>query len=162
MILNENTPKLSVIISTYNQPSWLELCLESYRTQTIKDFEIIIADDGSSEETKKVIDAYSDIISHHAWQPDNGFQKTNILNKAITASKSDSLLFTDGDCIAPKKLIETHIEYRQKNHFLSGSYYKLDKESSFKINKALIQQGIFNTKTLKQLGHTIKYKAIKF
>ena len=89
-------PLLSVIITTYNEPDWLELCLESYRRQTNRNFEIIIADDGSSCETKDVINSFPDIISEHIWQPDNGFQKTKILNKAITASKSNYLLFTDG------------------------------------------------------------------
>ena len=155
-------PLLSVIITTYNEPDWLELCLESYRRQTNRNFEIIIADDGSSCETKDVINSFPDIISEHIWQPDNGFQKTKILNKAITASKSNYLLFTDGDCIAPKDLIETHLTNRRQNCFLSGSYYKLDEICSSKLNKALIHENIFNAKTLKNLGHKLKFKAIKF
>ena len=155
-------PLLSVIITTYNEPDWLELCLESYRRQTNRNFEIIIADDGSSWETKNVINSFPDIISEHIWQPDNGFQKTKILNKAITASKSNYLLFTDGDCIAPKDLIETHLTNRKRNCFLSGSYYKLDEACSSKLNKALIYENIFNAKTLKNLGHKLKFKAIKF
>lgn len=156
------SPSITVIITTYNEPAWLELCLESYRAQTNKNFEVIIADDGSSYETKDVINSFSDIISKHIWHPDDGFQKTKILNKAIIASSSNYLLFTDGDCIAPKNLIETHLNNRKRNHFLSGSYYKLDKSSSLRLNKNLIHRNIFNTKALKMLGHKIKFKAIKF
>jgi len=72
-------PVLSVIISTYNQPKLLRLCLESYRNQTKKNFEIIIADDGSTIDTKETIEDFSDIVTKHVWHPDNGFQKTNLL-----------------------------------------------------------------------------------
>ena len=125
-------PLLSVIITTYNEPNWLELCLESYSRQTNRNFEIIIADDGSSCETKDVINCFPNIISEHIWQPDNGFQKTKILNKAIIASKSNYLLFTDGDCIAPKDLIETHLNNRKRNCFLASSpkVLKYDRASS--------------------------------
>jgi glycosyltransferase involved in cell wall biosynthesis len=154
-------PKISVIISTYNEPKWLDFCLESYRNQTIKYFEIIIADDGSKKETKSIIDQHKQLVTEHVWHEDRGFRKTKILNKAICAANSDYLLFTDGDCIAPKKLIETHLQKRKKNHFLSGSYYKLDEQTSKKIDKHLIKD-LFNRSTLKQLGHTPRYKSIKF
>ena len=155
-------PVLSIIISTYNQPKLLRLCLESYRNQTEKNFEIIIADDGSTIDTKETIEAFSDIVTKHVWHPDNGFQKTKILNKAIFESKSNYLLFTDGDCIAPKNLVEVHLISREENVFLSGSYYKLEKESSEKITKELINKNLFKYETLMKLGHKIKFKAVKF
>lgn len=155
------TPKLSVIISTYNEPLWLDFCLESYKNQTIKDFEIIIADDGSKEDTKSIIDKHRPLVTEHIWHEDKGFRKTKILNKAICAANSEYLLFTDGDCIAPNSLIETHLKKRKENHFLSGSYYKLDEQTSKSINKHLIKD-LFNRSTLKQLGHQPTYKSVKF
>lgn len=154
-------PKISVIISTYNEPRWLDFCLESYKNQTVKDFEIIIADDGSGEETKTVVDRYRPIVTEHVWHEDKGFRKTKILNKAIIASKGDYLIFTDGDCIANRNLIETHCKKRREKSYLSGSYYKLDEQTSKKINKHLIKD-LFNRETLKQLGHRPTYKSIKF
>jgi glycosyltransferase involved in cell wall biosynthesis len=154
-------PKISLIISTYNEPKWLEFCLESYRYQTFKDFEIIIADDGSGEETKSVIDRYRPMVKKHVWHEDKGFRKTKILNKAISESSGDYLLFTDGDCIANSNLIDTHFKQRSTNSYLSGSYYKLDAQTSEKIDKGLIKD-LFNRETLKQLGHKLRYKSIKF
>lgn len=154
-------PKISVIISTYNEPRWLDFCLESYKNQTVKDFEIIIADDGSGEETKTVVDRYRPLVTEHVWHEDKGFRKTKILNKAIIASKGDYLVFTDGDCIANSNLIETHYHKRSANSYLSGSYYKLDAQTSEKIDKSLIKN-LFNRETLKQLGHCPTYKSIKF
>jgi glycosyltransferase involved in cell wall biosynthesis len=154
-------PKISVIISTYNEPLWLDFCLESYKNQTVKDFEIIIADDGSKKDTKSVIDKHSTLIKEHIWHEDKGFRKTKILNKAICAANSEYLLFTDGDCIAPNTLIKTHLQKRKEKHFLSGSYYKLDEQTSKRINKQLIKN-LFNRSTLNQLGHHPTYKSVKF
>ena len=72
----------SVIISTYNQPLWLEKVLWGYEAQNCLDFEIIIADDGSGIETREVINTFkskSQLKINHVWHEDNGFQKTKIL-----------------------------------------------------------------------------------
>ena len=117
----------SIIISTYNSPKWLEKVLWSFDCQSVSDFEIVIADDGSSQETKSLIDAFrakTDKHIEHVWHEDNGFQKTIILNKAIEASKSDYLIFTDGDCIARQDFVEMHLKYREAGFFLAAGYFK--------------------------------------
>lgn len=48
-------PKVSVIISTYNKPHFLEKVLTGYSNQTFQDFEILIADDGSNSGTKPLL-----------------------------------------------------------------------------------------------------------
>ena len=159
-------PKVTVIISTYNQPKWLDLVIYSYTLQTEKNFEIIIADDGSTYETKLVINNYintSSLIIYHIWQPDQGFQKTKILNRAIVASNSDYLLFTDGDCIARKDFVETHLRLRKKNYVLSGGYFKLIKTLSEDMNKNHItQQDCFNKNWLISNGQPKSFKLNKF
>ncbi len=141
-------PSISIIISTYNSESALKKVLISYNNQTFKDFEIIIADDGSTEKTKKLIDDFKEknnLKITHVWHQDKGFRKTIILNKAILASKSDYLLFTDGDCIARKDFVETHIKYREKGFFLSGGYFKLPKSISEKLTESdIINQNCFD------------------
>ena len=101
------------------------------------------------------------MVKKHVWHEDKGFRKTKILNKAISESSGDYLLFTDGDCIANSNLIDTHFKQRSTNSYLSGSYYKLDAQTSEKIDKGLIKD-LFNRETLKQLGHKLRYKSIKF
>ena len=125
--------KLSIIISTYNSEEWLSKVLFGYSLQTENDFEIIIADDGSTVKTKEVIDSYQSKFKNpivHVWQEDDGFQKTKILNKAIIKSQSDYLLFSDGDCIPRKDFVATHLKYREVNCFLSGGYFKLSMTAS--------------------------------
>ncbi|WP_179333107.1 glycosyltransferase family 2 protein [Winogradskyella costae] len=131
----------TIIVSTYNKSEWLKLVLLSFDIQTTRDFEIIIADDGSDEKTKAVIDQFSehsDLKVIHVWQEDDGFQKTKILNKAILASNADYLIFTDGDCIARNDFVETHLKLRRLQHALSGGYFKLTDEVSNKMNAQVI------------------------
>ncbi len=157
--------RVSVIISTYNQPIWLEKVLCGYACQSVKDFEIIIADDGSNEETKKMIERFSNQVPFsikHVWHPDEGFRKTIILNKAIKYSETDYLLFTDGDCIPRKDFIATHLHYRQKGYFLSGGYFKLPKLISDIITSEDIEsQRCFNINWLKNKGIQSSFKLSK-
>ncbi|MHA7843781.1 MAG: glycosyltransferase family 2 protein [Winogradskyella sp.] len=155
----------SVIISTYNQPKWLELVLYSYELQTVSNFELIIADDGSDNSTKTVIDAFktaSKLSVIHVWQEDEGFQKTKILNKAIMASNSDYLIFTDGDCIARADFVETHLKLKRPNCALSGGYFKLTERISQSITKEIIEnQKCFDKQWLLAKGQPKTFKLNK-
>ncbi|MEO8011304.1 MAG: glycosyltransferase, partial [Dokdonella sp.] len=80
------TAKTSVVISTYNHPDWLAKCLTGYAYQDRTDFELIIADDGSRQDTRALIDAMRPRLPFalaHVWQEDDGFRKCRILNRAI-------------------------------------------------------------------------------
>ena len=136
--------KQSVIISTYNQPEWLAKVLHGYLYQTFTDFEILIADDGSDERTREVIDDFRPLAGFaikHVWQEDDGFQKTRILNKAITAADGDYLVFSDGDCIPRKDFLAAHARCAKPGRFLSGGYCKLPYELSVHITVDDIRSG---------------------
>ena len=99
---------ISVIISTYNSPEWLAKVLYGYNTQTYRNFEVIIADDGSDERTRLCLELIQKEVFYsikHVWHEDNGFQKTIILNKAILEVTTEYLLMTDGDCIPREDFI---------------------------------------------------------
>ncbi|WP_026713907.1 glycosyltransferase family 2 protein [Flavobacterium daejeonense] len=158
--------KASVIMSTYNAEAWLEKVLIGFSVQTEKDFEIIIADDGSGSATKELLDKLRKEITIpivHVWHEDNGFQKSQILNKAIVASNSEYLIFTDGDCIPRKDFVEVHLNYREEGGFLSGGYFKLPMDISQLISKEDIQeQRCFDINWLKENGLKRSFKNIKF
>ncbi len=161
----KTTPNISIIISTYNSVEWLKKTLWSYEFQTVSDFEIVIADDGSGQETKRCIEAFHErtkIPMIHVWQEDDGFQKSRILNKAILACNSDYILMSDGDCIAKSDFLEQHLKYREKDHFLSGGYFKLPLDISQQISREDIEaERCFDIDWLKERGLKTSFKNTK-
>lgn len=160
-----NAVDISVIISTYNNPDYLEKVLWSYECQTYSNFEIIIADDGSGKSTENLVKSFSENSSlnlKHVWQEDKGFQKTKILNKAIVQTQSNYLIFTDGDCIARADFVETHRYMRRANCALSGGYFKLNAQISQLITKEIINsQNCFNVNWLIKQGQLKSFKMNK-
>ena len=133
----------SVIFTTYNHPQWLEKTLWGFSTQSYRDFEIIVADDGSGEETRAIVERLKSIIDipiQHIWQEDDGFQKCRIMNKAIVASRGEYLIFTDGDCIPHPDFVKNHVELAAENSLLSGGYFKLPLD----VSRAITKQDIVN------------------
>lgn len=134
---------LTVILSTYRSPEWLEKVLWGYLCQSRRDFELVIADDGSGEETERVIGEYSgsDIPLRRVWQRDDGFRKSRILNKAIAAARGDYLLFSDGDCIPRRDFVAVHAGLAAGGRFLSGGYVKLSGEVSRAVTREDVETG---------------------
>lgn len=157
--------KVSVVISTYNSPEWLEKVLWGYECQTYKDFELVIADDGSGNETRDIVEAFqaeSSLEIIHIWHEDRGFQKSEILNKAIKATTTEYLIFSDGDCIPRKDFVSVHVKNAAPGHFLSGGYFMLPIETSLAITKQDIECGnAFHVPWLKDNGLEATYKTLK-
>jgi len=158
--------RTAVIMSTYNSIEWLEKVIWGFSAQTITDFELIIADDGSTADTKQKIDALRSELNLsiiHVWHEDHGFQKTKILNKAILASTADYLIFTDGDCIPRADFVETHLRYKQAGYFLSGGYFKLPMATSLAISKIdVLQQHCFQLAWLNAHGLSYTTKSLNY
>ncbi len=114
----------SLLISTYNWPDALELVFMSILLQKKLPDEIIVADDGSGEDTANVIDKYTkqlNVAVKHVWHPDNGFRKTSIMNKAIHSAEGNYIIQIDGDIILHPRFIEDHIEAAKPGFFIKGS-----------------------------------------
>lgn len=128
--------KISILLATYNWPSALKLCLESLQTQTDKNFEVIIADDGSEPETKFIIDQFSKnakFTIKHLWQEDRGFRKTLILNQAIDAAEGEYLIFLDGDCLVQPDFVKRHRQLAHEGFLVTGSRVLLSEALTKKI-----------------------------
>lgn len=156
---------VGVILSTFNQPKWLKLTLCGYLGQSDLNFEIVIADDGSTGETRALINEFkssTSLVIKHIWHPDNGFQKCRILNRAIEAADCEYLIFSDGDCIPREDFVEVHKKYSQEGFFLSGGYFKLPLGTSNRITDETILSGeCFQTKWLKTNGVPNTTKLLK-
>ena len=149
-------PVASVIISTYNSPAWLEKVLYGYFYQDRHDFEIVIADDGSTEETRTLIDAMrtkSPVPIIHVWERDDGFRKCRILNKCVLHANAEYLIFTDGDCIPRRDFVSTHLGSAEPGLFVSGGSLLLPMPTSKLIDRDDIeQQRCFDKRWLYQHG----------
>ena len=154
--------EVSVIISTYNSTDLLQKVLWGYNNQTYTNFELVIADDGSKENTKYLIDSFRIIANFpitHVWQEDNGFQKSQILNKSILECKAPYIIMSDGDCIPKNNFVEVHNSKKKEGYFISGGYFKLSKELSESIDKeAILSENCFNLKWLKKNGLKKSFK----
>lgn len=140
-----NNNLISVIVTTYNWPSALDLVLKSYEQQSDTNFELIIADDGSDEKTRSVIDSFkssSAIKIKHVWHEDKGFRASKIRNRAALEATGDYLIFSDGDCLALPHFIKHHRRHQQPGYFVAGNRILLEKKYTEQIlaAKALITQ----------------------
>ena len=128
--------KLTLIITTYNWIDSLALVLESVKKQSIIPFEIIIADDGSNEETRNLISAFN-IVSGlnvmHSWQEDIGFRAARSRNNAILKSSGDYIVLIDGDMILHPYFIQDHIESAEYGCFIQGSRALLSEKQTKNI-----------------------------
>jgi len=140
---------ISIIIAVYNNTQWLKMIYNMLQQQTYKNFEVVIADDGSSAENVQIIDQMSKEVSfpvQHVWHEDNGWQKDIILNKAVVASKSDYLVFLDGDCIPEKNFVKDHYDLRQQGVVIGGRRVQLPQEMSDKLTPELVADGYLEKK----------------
>ncbi len=161
----KNKPKISVIVSTYNSEEWLQKVLWGFNCQIFKDFEVVIADDGSGPKTKSLLDTVAKEVFYkivHVWQEDDGFQKSRILNKAVEACKADYIIMTDGDCIPREDFVEVHYINKESGYFISGGYYMLPMNISKIITlKDIEQQNCFKISWLKEKGVPKTFKNSK-
>lgn len=114
----------SLIISTYNRSDALELCVKSVLRQSLLPDEIIIADDGSKEDTGELIHqlaASSEVPIIHVWHEDLGFRLASIRNKAIAKASKEYIIQIDGDIVLHKDFVKDHVHFAKKGSFVTGS-----------------------------------------
>jgi len=147
--------RVSLIITTYNRPEALSLIFKSIVAQSIGPDEIIIADDGSDNTTKKCIEDFkknSSIKVVHSWQEDRGFRVAKSRNKAIAKSSYEYIILVDGDVILHEKFIEDHLNHAEPSFFVQGSRALLNDAATKKIlrnqnkNISLFSRGLKNRK----------------
>lgn len=134
----------AVILSTYNQPQWLEKALDGYAVQTERAFALIVADDGSRPDTAHVIEraqTAGGLDIRHVWHEDAGFRKCEILNKAILTTQAEYVIFSDGDCIPRSDFVATHIALAEPGRFLSGGVIWLERALSERITSDDVRSG---------------------
>ena len=136
--------RASVILATYEQPRLLDLALTGYANQSARDFEIVIADDGSREETREVIAAHarrSPVPITHVWHPHDGFWKSRALNRAVLHSRGAHLIFSDGDCVPARSLVAEHLGAARPNAFIVGGHVRLSEADTARVTAERVLEG---------------------
>lgn len=126
----------TLLVSTYNKPDYLRQTLLSLARQTQMPDEVVIADDGSTEETRRLIGEMRSVIPvpiRHVWHPDDGFRKCEILNKAVAQAAGEYIIQTDGDIVMERHFIADHVETAEPGYFVCGSRILLPGEATRQI-----------------------------
>ncbi|MCV3395195.1 glycosyltransferase [Campylobacter lari] len=162
--LKKQKPKTcALIITTYNQKERLALVLDSVKNLEPLPDEVLIADDGSREDTVKLIQAYQKDFPcklEHIWQEDKGFRLSEIRNKAIKASKSEYIIVIDGDMVLEKSFVADHLKFAQKKVFLQGSRVILNEKESKELLSKNDFSLAFNKKGFKNQRNIFLAKCI--
>ena len=130
--------RISLIVTTYNRPDALILVLKSIQYQSLKPFEVIIADDGSNHKTKNSITNYavhSKLNIKHSFQEDLGFRLARSRNKAIAVAKGNYIILIDGDMILHSEFIKDHALNSKNGFFIQGSRVLLTEEMTKNVIK---------------------------
>jgi glycosyltransferase involved in cell wall biosynthesis len=134
--------KTSLIVTTYNWPEALSLVLKSVIAQSVIPDEIIIADDGSREETAQAIKDVlrgKDVKWKHVCHADQGVRQSRIKNLAVKHSSGDYLIFVDHDVVLHPAFIEDHLSMACEGVFLQGKRVLLSKG----FTEEVVASGIF-------------------
>jgi glycosyltransferase involved in cell wall biosynthesis len=133
--------KISVIVTTYNRPDALSLVLRALAAQNTADFEVLVADDGSTPQTAATLDALRPILPYelnHVWQADEGFRAPMARNRAAAAARGAYLIFLDGDCVPLVDFIAMHRRLAREGWFVSGNRVLLSEAFSERATREQI------------------------
>ena len=134
--------RIAIIPAVYNRPDMLMAFFEGYMAQEYKNFEIVVADDGSSDETRVLVERYqarAPFRIEHVWQKNTGYRAATIRNKAVAASKADYLIFTDQDCIPRPDFISNHVRLAERDWFVSGNRVLLQESFTNRVLNESLQ-----------------------
>ena len=114
----------SLIIATYNWKEALALVLATVRSQTVAPGEVLIADDGSRDDTRAFLTREASTFPvplRHLWQKDEGFRKGRILNEAMARASGEYLIAIDGDMLLHPEFVHSHLRLARRGWFIQGS-----------------------------------------
>lgn len=137
--MSQAAPDVSLVVAVYQRDDFLALVLTSLLAQTLANFEVIVADDGSGPAIAEVIAGFQGRLAHpivHVRHDDDGFRKTVIVNRAVTRARAPLLVFIDGDCVLHHRFLERHHRRRRPGLALSGRRVMFDRALTERLTLA--------------------------
>ena len=147
MPLPTASPVLSLIIAVYNKPEILRLVLAACDRQSMREFEVVVADDGSGPAIAEAVREAQHLYSFpiiHLWHEDAGWRKNTMLNKAIRAAQTEYLVFIDGDCLPSRHFLLDHWQEREPGKVLLGRRVETSARWSEQLSLDAITSGAFD------------------
>jgi glycosyltransferase involved in cell wall biosynthesis len=137
--------RVSLVVSSYNQPNALALAFEGVLGQTRAPDELLVADDGSEADTRALVLAFAQRAPfpvRFETQEDRGFRKSRALNNALRAASGEVFLFLDGDCVPPPGWAAHHLDALAGGaDFSTAGYVLLDLEQTRSLTREEIAAG---------------------
>lgn len=141
------SPVLSLVIAVYNKPEILRLVLAACDRQSMREFEVIVADDGSGPAVAEVVRESQHLYSFpivHLWHEDAGWRKNTMLNNALRAAQTEYLVFIDGDCLPSRHFLLDHWQEREPGKVLMGRRVETSARWSQRLSMDTITSGAFD------------------
>jgi glycosyltransferase involved in cell wall biosynthesis len=151
---------ISVIVTTFNRPDALGAVLDALHRQGDRDFEVVIADDGSDEPTADLIKQRAAAFGSrllHVWQPHQGFRAGEMRDRGILASHGDYCVFLDGDCIPRPDFVAQHRALAEPGYFVTGNRILLSCDLTARVLREGLEPGDWTLGTW--TGHLVRGKA---
>lgn len=142
-----SAPQASLFLSTYEMPRHLAMVFEALARQSTRDFEILVCDDGSGEETRRLVAEFAaraPVRVEHLRQEHRGFRKSRILNEAGRAARGRVFVFLDGDCVPHREFIADHLREQETGFYLAGRRVELGPELSGWLTPEAVRRGFFD------------------
>ncbi|SMD36486.1 Glycosyltransferase involved in cell wall bisynthesis [Reichenbachiella faecimaris] len=136
-----NRPVLSVILPAYNAQHYIREAIDSILDQSFQNFELIVSDDGSSDQTRSIIESYDDpriVVSHN----NKNIGKTETVNRLFGMVKGEFLTIHDADDFSNRERFKKQIDFLKSNpeYGVCGTGFKTITEKGEEFDKVLMNQ----------------------
>lgn len=124
---------VTLLISTYNWPQALRLCILSALSQSRMPDQIVICDDGSTSETAetvKALQASSPVRIDYVWQEDKGFRAAKSRNRGMAVATGEYIIQVDGDMLMHREFVADHLALARKGFLIRGRRIMLTPEAT--------------------------------
>lgn len=161
--MNTATPRASVVITTYNWPQALELALQALARQDTLPHEVVVADDGSRDDTRAMLERVArdyPVPLRHSWIEDKGFRVSLARNRAIAATSGEYVLLLDGDMLPHRRFVSDHLWAARAGSFVQGMRVLTDEEGRDRLLSHEKDALGFFDRGLTRRRHTLRVPAL--
>jgi glycosyltransferase involved in cell wall biosynthesis len=162
--MRRTMPEVTVLVNTWNRRRHLELVLVAYRRQTCRDFEVVVADDGSSDGTREMVRRLAPTLGYplrYVRHPRRGHRRARILNEGLRVAAGATVLFTDCDSLPSADLVEVHLRRRGARRILVGGYLRLSAAQTDALSVEDCARGDFERHLTEEVRWRLRLEHLK-